>query len=902
MGHQRKVIIAPADDPLEKEADAVAALVMDRLPPTLAATECLTTEPDDVASPWRRDDHPVESACQEPSEATGQRSLAAIIEATRGTGLPLPEPLRRAMEGAFETDFSDIVIHDDWLAHRLNCRLGSDAFATGRDIFFRRGTYDPASRRGQTLIAHELTHVVQQTDDLTRRRYRRWNGLCPSPGRRAADTVGFGNSSPRDDLVIQRKISCFPGPKFDQIAKEISENIDWYFKGYSGLKTDELKITKSLIKDKYKEMQKSTEDYGLFDLEDYQQRAYFLAALCHLISGKHKPTAPGSNKAPDVYSLALVGRGSSIAYYLNSLPPTYDHSNSILVGLPDPWGDNASGRGRGYINHQNQLIAHWRERAPSYSEDYVNRAEFARANDEIISASKIGTTIDKRVISITESGKNFVIEVDDTKNNKIKTKKVVVGLGSGPHWVPYWLEHIREKENDKRTVMNIDEFMRYTWDNGLLNKKRPYKNLSETKIIVDGPNAGIDAVERAGRCGIRHENILWLIGNTPPQLLEGNTLEHASKVTAIGVDRSKTAVTKEARRLTVELEQTGTRYQGGEEYKGNAKGRINVNDVDLYVFALGPDIKSPRSVKNILSRNIRDSLGPIYDVNQRISDFPLATVLGLQTRNTTSDRGLQVIGASAFRLAQDVKNNDLKNNDLKNNYADVHLIMKQTLESKTSTIEMLKLDRQIIDSHRAMKEKSYEAFGKADSSSIDFLDKVKKFVSDLRTKRRVIKKDKDEVIKALTELINVWEHWISIHNTLRVGETVQKQMSNQFRYDAPSVIIPEQLNAIRTAVGALNTMVPRYITRESNFIGDDRTMLQIYIATSYPQIDKEVANDLVSEFFRQFRRRKDYPYGFESGQVEIVFDAPPTGTKPRWSVSRSGNIPMNRTSKRQPHS
>jgi hypothetical protein len=86
----------------------------------------------------------------------------AAIERGRGGGAPLPAPLRRSMENSFEADFSGVRVHTDPGADALNRHLQSRAFTVGSDIFFAKGEYQPGSRAGQRLLAHELTHTVQQ--------------------------------------------------------------------------------------------------------------------------------------------------------------------------------------------------------------------------------------------------------------------------------------------------------------------------------------------------------------------------------------------------------------------------------------------------------------------------------------------------------------------------------------------------------------------------------------------------------------------------------------------------------------------------------------------------------------------------------------------------------------------
>ncbi|MFQ5433400.1 MAG: DUF4157 domain-containing protein [Anaerolineae bacterium] len=84
------------------------------------------------------------------------------IQSARGSGQSLPSNVRAPMENAFGTDFSGVKVHTDSQSDTLNQSLQARAFTTGQDIFFRQGEYNPGSSGGQELLAHELTHVVQQ--------------------------------------------------------------------------------------------------------------------------------------------------------------------------------------------------------------------------------------------------------------------------------------------------------------------------------------------------------------------------------------------------------------------------------------------------------------------------------------------------------------------------------------------------------------------------------------------------------------------------------------------------------------------------------------------------------------------------------------------------------------------
>ena len=87
---------------------------------------------------------------------------AERINHERGSGQALDTNVQAKMNEATGQDFKDVRVHTGPQSHALNEQLSAKAFTTGSDIFFREGAYDPNSSGGQELLAHELTHVVQQ--------------------------------------------------------------------------------------------------------------------------------------------------------------------------------------------------------------------------------------------------------------------------------------------------------------------------------------------------------------------------------------------------------------------------------------------------------------------------------------------------------------------------------------------------------------------------------------------------------------------------------------------------------------------------------------------------------------------------------------------------------------------
>jgi hypothetical protein len=189
---QHKLEVGSVADPLEAEADQVARQVLRRIgaagsDPSEAGPADTTNRASSFDSLRQARENPGpatsttlpvasritrragapdsgEGGHVEPMGAAGG-TLDAGTEAELGSaagGRPMDTRLRATMEGAFGADFSRVRLHTGDQAERLNRTTGSRAFTTGNRIFFGPGAYAPSSSAGRELLAHELTHVVQQ--------------------------------------------------------------------------------------------------------------------------------------------------------------------------------------------------------------------------------------------------------------------------------------------------------------------------------------------------------------------------------------------------------------------------------------------------------------------------------------------------------------------------------------------------------------------------------------------------------------------------------------------------------------------------------------------------------------------------------------------------------------------
>lgn len=131
----------------------------------------------------------------------GERAPTVVYEGLRSPSRSLDASTRALLEPRFSHDFSGVRVHTDPLAARSARAVGSLAYTVGQDIVFAPGEYDPGSARGQRLIAHELTHVVQQrgTSDLApgaELRVEKSSSAAESEARQVPVGGGHGSTGP----------------------------------------------------------------------------------------------------------------------------------------------------------------------------------------------------------------------------------------------------------------------------------------------------------------------------------------------------------------------------------------------------------------------------------------------------------------------------------------------------------------------------------------------------------------------------------------------------------------------------------------------------------------------------------------------------------------------------------
>jgi hypothetical protein len=117
---------------------------------------------------------PEEEELQARQDGSSERNrevapwVEKALRQSKGKGSPVPDPVRTSMESRFGADFSPVRLHTGGEADKMNRAVSAEAFTHGKDIFFREGRFRPGTKAGDKLLAHELTHVIQQSGGIDR--------------------------------------------------------------------------------------------------------------------------------------------------------------------------------------------------------------------------------------------------------------------------------------------------------------------------------------------------------------------------------------------------------------------------------------------------------------------------------------------------------------------------------------------------------------------------------------------------------------------------------------------------------------------------------------------------------------------------------------------------------------
>ena len=155
---------------LPEEKIQKAILPEEKVQKAILPEEKVQKKPISETSSWiqqaekKEEEKPIQKKSENPSQGEIPETswLENQLNNLKGSGDRLPDESRSFMESRFGADFSDVNVHTGSQSEVLNRSLNAQAFTHGSDVYFGEGKYNPESHQGKHLLAHELTHVVQQ--------------------------------------------------------------------------------------------------------------------------------------------------------------------------------------------------------------------------------------------------------------------------------------------------------------------------------------------------------------------------------------------------------------------------------------------------------------------------------------------------------------------------------------------------------------------------------------------------------------------------------------------------------------------------------------------------------------------------------------------------------------------
>ena len=198
---QTKLTIGQAGDKYEQEADRTADKVMSMPDSQFIQARCEACDQEESKqmkplaasiTPWIQkqavEEEEEESLQTKPNQSESPQLAPDWVQrklsSGKNNGNPLPDATKSFMETRFGSDFGEVRVHTGSTAVQMNRSLNAQAFTRGKDIYFNSGKYNPESSSGQHLLAHELTHVVQQTGTRKNRKQpfiQKANGTGAAP-------------------------------------------------------------------------------------------------------------------------------------------------------------------------------------------------------------------------------------------------------------------------------------------------------------------------------------------------------------------------------------------------------------------------------------------------------------------------------------------------------------------------------------------------------------------------------------------------------------------------------------------------------------------------------------------------------------------------------------------------
>ncbi|MDB5086628.1 MAG: hypothetical protein JWR09_622 [Mucilaginibacter sp.] len=434
---QLKLSVGAANDPFEYEADAMADKVM-RMPETSfiqrkAGCSCGDYDDEHVRlKPLASQVTPFIQA-KGNGESTVSDSISVKIKSGTGGGRVMDRETCSFMENRFGRDFSDIKIHDDSMSAGLNHSLSAKAFTAGNHIYFNNGQYQPQAHSGRHLLAHELTHTLQQSgsgspgiiqrtpsDDaraLSKRIHDDFSATKPN----VADVLATLNTLNRDETKAALLKITYKKDNTTDLDADIKLHIAGADLNRALFLLNAPPAETSFL---------SMVNVDSAGNEDHKAKVGGGEVSVHTGVG-YSGKSPGSSKTTDGFSIAYAGAKADDSHYIQTM------WTEIIATQPDNtqvWVDKTAVSVNGYLELTTD------PKKPKYKVDSTSKTPFY---DHAGSKNRTDTSIidfdrpsdDKKIILEQFDAKaTKVVEIDHFDNFLIQEGKAIYQVSLYVQW------------------------------------------------------------------------------------------------------------------------------------------------------------------------------------------------------------------------------------------------------------------------------------------------------------------------------------------------------------------------------------------------------------------------------------------------------------------------------------
>jgi hypothetical protein len=588
---------------------------------------------------------------------------------------------------------------------------------------------------------------------------------------------------------------------------------------------------------------------------------------------------PSEGKAA-TFDLAFLGAGAATAYYLTTMGGGGLPGDTIVIGELQPW---AGDRGPGVINHPMHMITALRNEVGLAEEALAPRGAFSEMVELVIKKYVPENRRTNKVKNVTKvpgtgGGAMFYrIEVDGPEPKLYYARRVVAGLGIGPHKAPAGQKDLKVASEGR--AMNMDQFQNTAGKIKLL-KEKP----SDITVVVSGGNAAIDSVMTA----IDNKfTIIWVTGTSRPALLPGTdnetVEENYDKLEDDGKPREpgepENFVAPEGVESKIQRVVKGYAVNAVANPKPATESYIpkpilvNITDgkpieADYFVYAMGPDVEKVRGVFDKAS--VQEKLVPTYDKNRQFGSEGRATVIGLEVpKDSASDKSsLEIIGGTALRIGDKVPYDYLLEQwrlvarttthmaGLKGSFShwsgkdrklEVALDAMQSSYQKATEFESAALDAVIwakmATAKEALRKPAEPAFAdEVNSMGIPLEGRPKKFRDRYLSDLRFIESYATMLTKYVADIEEHFEKKASDPKYRGADpRTAAGEMGGVIDSLPLNVAVNDQLTPVRSQIESGQAFVPDYVMDDANFATDSNTVLALFVSSRYPYLaDAEV--------------------------------------------------------------